>query len=127
MAQVEYAMPSGGRQGEIVSKSAGRTKVRMRIPKDARAGDYRLHVESSDQGAAMLPAPFVVSALPEITVRGNAAQRKSDPLPVSLPVIANGVLAEARAADYFSFRVDEPETVVLQVDAMQLGFMLDPV
>ena len=153
MPQVDYAMPGGGRQGEtveielagvnlasvskvtlgdgiatgeVISKSATRTKVRMRIPPNLAAGAYRLHVESSDQGAATLPAPFVVSTLPEITVRGKAARRKADPLPVQLPVIANGLLGEARAADYFSFRVDAPETVVLQVDSMQLGFLLDP-
>jgi Bacterial pre-peptidase C-terminal domain/Quinohemoprotein amine dehydrogenase, alpha subunit domain III len=153
MPQVDYAMPGGGRQGdtveielagvnlasvskvtlgdgaaagEVVSKSATRTKVRMRIPPNLAAGEYRLHVESSDQGAATVPASFVVSTLSEITVRGKAARRKADPLPVQLPVIANGVLGQARAADYFSFRVDAPETVVLQVDSMQLGFLLDP-
>jgi hypothetical protein len=153
MPQVDYAMPSGGRQGqsvefelsgvnlasisrvtlgdgiatgEIVSKSARSAKVRMRLPDTVSAGVYRLHVESADQGPATLPAPFVVSALPEITVRGGAARRKQDPLPVQLPVVANGVLDGNRAADYFSFRVDSPQTVLLQVDSMQLGFMLDP-
>jgi len=47
------------------------------------------------------------------------ARRKSDPLP-------NGVLDATRAADYFSFRVDSPRTVVLQADSMGLGFLLDP-
>src|SRR5262249_20172175 len=78
------------------------------------------------QGPATLPVPFVVSTLPEITARGGSARRKSDPLPVQLPVIANGVLDSARAADYYSFRVDQPQTVVLQIDSMQLGFLLDP-
>jgi len=153
MPQVDYAMPSGGRQGqmvefdlsgvnlasisrvtlgdgiatgEIASKSAKSARVRMRIPDTVSPGAYRLHVESADQGPATLPTPFVVSALPEITVRGGAARRKQDPLPVQLPVIANGVLDANRAADYFSFRVDAPQTVLLQVDSMQLGFMLDP-
>src|SRR5579859_6443381 len=153
MPQVDYAMPSGGRrgetvefelsgvnlasiskvtlgdgiaEGEIVSKGVKSAKVRMRIPDAVSAGAYRLHVESADQGPATLPAPFVVSALPEITVRGGAARRKQDPLPVQLPVVANGVLETNRAADYFSFRVDSPQTVLLQVDSMQLGFMLDP-
>jgi hypothetical protein len=153
MPQVDYAMPSGGRQGqtvefelsgvnlasisrvtlgdgiasgEIVSKGAKSARVRMRIPDTVSAGAYRLHVESADQGPATLPAPFVVSALPEITVLGGAARRKQDPLPVQLPVVANGVLDANRAADYFAFRIDYPQTVLLQVDSMQLGFMLDP-
>ena len=54
------------------------------------------------------------------------ARRKADPLPVELPLVVNGVLDTARAADYFSFRVDAPRTVVLQGDSMGLGFMLDP-
>jgi hypothetical protein len=153
MPQVDYAMPSGGRRGqtvefdlsgvnlgsisrvtlgdgistgEIVSKSPKSAKVRMRIPENVAPGAYRLHVDSADQGPATLPTPFVVSAFEEITARGGAARRKQDPLPVQLPVVANGVLDAPRAADYFSFRVDRPETVLLQVDSMQLGFMLDP-
>jgi hypothetical protein len=83
-------------------------------------------VESVDQGPATLPAPFVISALPEITALGGAARRRQDPLPVQLPVVANGVLDANRAADDFSFRVDSPQTVLLQLDSMQLGSMLDP-
>ena len=151
MPQVDFCMPSGGRRGqtvefelsgvnlasiskvtlgdgvatgEIVSKDPKSAKVR--IPDTASAGVYRLHVESADQGPATLRAPFVISALPEITARGGAARRRQDPLPVHLPVVANGVLDADRAADYFSFRVDSPQTVLLQVDSMQLGFMLDP-
>jgi hypothetical protein len=153
MPQVDYAMPSGGRlgetvefelagvnlasvsrvtlgdgiaTGEIISKTLKSAKVRMRIPAATRPGAYRLHVESADQGPATLPAPFVVSSLREITVRGGVARRKTDPLPVQLPLVANGVLDTARAADYFSFRVDSPQTVVLEADSMGLGFMLDP-
>ncbi len=73
-----------------------------------------------------MPAPFVVCSLLEIAVRGGAARRKADPLPVQLPLVANGVLDTPRAADYFSFRADSPQTVALMVDSMGLGFMLDP-
>ena len=109
-----------------MSRSAQSAKVRMRIPSTVEPGAYRLHIKSSDQGPATLPAPFVVSTLREVAVRGGVARRKSDPLPVELPVVANGVLDAPRAADYFLFRIDSPQTVVLQADSMGLGFLLDP-
>lgn len=153
MPQVDYALPAGGRRGaavefdlsganldsisqvvlgeglatgEVIAKSPTRARVRMSLPATLPPGAYRLHVASSEKGPAAGAATFVVSTLPEITARGGAARRKSDPLPVALPVIANGVLDQPRAADYFTFRVDAPRTVTLQVDSMQLGFMLDP-
>jgi len=41
-------------------------------------------------------------------------------------VIANGVLDKPKAAHYFSFRIEEAQTLLLAADSMQFGFMLDP-
>ena len=148
MPHVDHAMPSGGTRGEtvefdlvgvnlesvrsvvlgdgiaageVLTTSSRSVRVRLSIPENARPRVHRLHV-----GDATLPVPFVVSDLPEITVGGDMARNKRDPVPVTLPVVVNGVLGEPRAADYVSFRVDGPRKVVLQVDSMQLGFLLDP-
>src|SRR5262249_18071202 len=128
MPQVDYALPNGGRRGAgvgvdlhrvdpasvsrgtlgnggatggILSPPGEAANIGVRLPLPPPAGVYRLHVESADSGAATVPAPFVVCELPEITVSNGAARRKADPLPVELPVIANGVLETAKAADYF--------------------------
>ena len=148
MPHVDFAMPSGGRRGtqvefqlvgvnlsavkdvvlgaglakgEVIARSSQSATVRMKLGEELPPGVFRLHVTD-----ATLPVPFVVSDYGEITVRGETARRKHDPVPLDLPVVANGVLDKPRAADYFSFRVDAPQTVALTVDSMQLGFPLDP-
>src|SRR5262249_42392549 len=104
-----------------VSKDQRSVRVRMKIPPDLAAGVYRLHASR-----ATVPVAFVVSENPEITVTGESARRKQDPVPVQLPVTVNGVLDKPRAADYFSFQVETAQTVNLSVDSMQLGFQVDP-
>src|SRR5262245_52250228 len=148
MPQVDYAMPMGGQRGkevevrlsgvnlskiesvvlgdgltsgQILSASQHSATVRLRIPEAASPGVYRLHAAS-----ATLPVPFVISELPEIIVPRDAGRGKQEALPVTLPVIANGILDKPKAAHYFSFRIDEPQTILLAADSMQLGFMLDP-
>jgi hypothetical protein len=148
MPHADYAMPAGGKagttaefalrgvnlqgvksvtlgnglaRGEVVSASPGEARVRMPVPAGVPPGDYRLHAE----GAA-LPVPFVVSGYAEVDVSGGRARSRLDPVPVSLPVVANGVLDRPRAADHFIFRADEPKTVVLETNSMQLGFLTDP-
>ncbi|MEX2262671.1 MAG: DVUA0089 family protein [Bryobacteraceae bacterium] len=110
--------------GEVLATSPTSATVRMAIPGSLPPGRHKLHID----GAA-LPVPFVVGDIPQATVARagrQLARGKRDPYPVTLPVVVNGVIDEARAADYFSFRVDGPETVSLTVDSMQLGYLLDP-
>jgi hypothetical protein len=40
--------------------------------------------------------------------------------------VLNGVIDAPRATDYYTFRVDRPEDVVLSVESMNLGLLLDP-
>jgi pre-peptidase len=148
MPQVDFAMPIGGQRGkevevrlsgvnlskidsvvlgdglasgQILSASPQSATVRLRIPETASPGLYRLHATG-----ATLPVPFVISDLPETTFATDIGRSKQDALPVKLPVIVNGVLDKPKAAHYFSFRIDQPQTVLLAADSMQLGFMLDP-
>lgn len=148
MPQVDHAMPMGGQRGnkvevrfsgvnlsnidsvvlgddlasaQILSSGPRSATVRLKIPENAALGVCRLHVPG-----ATLPVPFVISDLPEVTISADVAHTKQEPHPVTLPVIANGVLDKPKAAHYFSFRIEEPQRVLLAADAMQLGFMLDP-
>jgi len=148
MPQVDHAMPMGGQRGktaeirltgvnlagvegavlgdglaasQIVSRSPRLAVLRLTVPETASPGVYRLHV-----AGATLPTPFVISDYPEITVLGQTARRKLDPHPVLMPIVVNGVIDKPKAADYFSFRVEEPQSVVLTVDSQQLDFLLDP-
>jgi hypothetical protein len=108
-------------KGEVLSARFDETRVRIRIPENAAAGTYRLHA-----GSATLPVPFVVSNYEEVTVADGRARSRKDPVPVPVPVVINGIIDSARAADYVSFRVDAAKTIVLEAQAMQLGFLTDP-
>jgi len=108
-------------KGEILSKSFGEARVRMKVPESAGLREYKLHV-----GGAMLPVPFVVSPYREVTVADGSARSRRDPKPVTLPVVANGVIDKPKAVDHFIFRVDEPKTIVLDVQGMQLDYLIDP-
>ncbi len=148
MPQVDHAMPIGGRRGkpveilltgvnlsevsavvlgdgrapgQVLSRSLKAAKVRLEIPEDMPLGVHQLHVDG-----ATLPVPFVVSEFPEITVLGDAARQREDPYPITLPVVANGVIDKRRAADYFSFRVDAPQRVLLATASMKLNYPFDP-
>lgn len=148
MAHVDLAMPAGGRAGEtvefslmgvnlagvtevmlgdgvargaVVSAEPGKARVRLTVPKETPLGAYRLHVAGATQ-----PVPFVVSSYSEVTVADGSARSRKDPKPVSLPVVANGVLDRPHAADHFVFRVDEPRDIVLEAHAMQLDYLTDP-
>lgn len=149
MPQIDYAMPVGGQRGktqeirlsgvnlgaieramlgdgitqaEVVSRGDRSAILRLTIPSNAPLGLSQLHVD----GAA-LPVPFVVSDLPQITVTSEVARRKQDAHPVTLPVVANGVIDTPNGGHYFTFRVDEPQDVLLAVDALLLHVHLDPI
>ncbi|MFN0105248.1 MAG: hypothetical protein ACKV2U_24575 [Bryobacteraceae bacterium] len=117
----EVTLGAGLAKGKVLSAEFGRARIALPIPADAPLGTSALHI-----GGATLPVPFVVSAMREQTVAPGAARKRPDPLPVELGTVVNGVIYTARAVDHFSFRVDGPEDVVLSVESMNLGFLLDP-
>ena len=117
----EVTLGAGLAKGKVISAGFGRARVSLAIPATAPLGPLALHVEG-----ATLPVPFVVSAMHEVTVAPGAARKRRDPIPVELGTIVNGVIDAPRAADHFTFRTDGPEHVVLSVESMNLGFLLDP-
>ncbi len=117
----EVTLGDGLAHGQVTSASATEARVRIAIPESIEPGEYRLHA-----AGAMQPVPFVVSGYSEITVTGDAARSRRDPVPVTLPMVANGIIDKPHAADYFVFRADRAETVVLDAQSMRLGFLMDP-
>lgn len=117
----EVTLGAGLARGKVLSAGFGRARVSMAIPADAPLGASLLHV-----GGATLPVPFVISGMRELTVAPGTARKRADPVAVELGTVVNGVIDTERAADYFSIRVDGPEDVVLSVESMNLGFLLDP-
>ena len=117
----EVTLGAGLARGKVLSTGFGRARISMAIPGDTPLGASLLHV-----GGATLPVPFVVSGMRELTVAPGTARKRADPVAVELGTVVNGVIDTDRAADYFSIRVDGPEDVVLAVESMNLGFLLDP-
>jgi hypothetical protein len=149
MPHVYHAMPLGGRQGttaqielhgvnlegietvvlgegialaEVVSRSDCDAKIRLTIPKEVPKGVYRLHIDNATQ-----PVPFVVSGLPEIAVTSQHAGSKQNPVPVALPIAASGIIDTPGQGHYFTFQVDEPQTILLAVDSFRFDYHLDPI
>jgi hypothetical protein len=148
MPHVYHAMPLGGQRGttaeiqlfgnnlqtvkhitlgagvavaEAISRTDCTATFRLDIPPDAPEGVYRLHVDG-----ATLPVPFVVSSLPEVAVTTQTAGSKQSPVPLSLPVAASGVIDTPGAGHYFTFTVDQPQTILLAVDSFRFDYHLDP-
>lgn len=117
----EVTLGDGLAKGKVVNTAFGHARVSLPIPATAPLGASALHID----GAA-LPVPFVISGSAELTVAPGAARKRQDPVPVPLGTVVNGVIDIARAADHFMFRVEHPEDVVLSVESMTLGFLLDP-
>jgi hypothetical protein len=149
MPQVDYVMPTGGERGktaeftlsgvnlktidgavlgeglataEVIERGDRTAKLRLKIPADAPLGLQQLHV-----GNATLPVAFVISDLPQIAVTTETARRKDDPVPVTLPVVANGTIDTGHAGHYFTFRIDQPQKVLLAVDSQRMNFDLDAI
>jgi len=107
---------------KVISRSKGSAVLRMTIPEKTEPGIYRLHV-----GGASLPVAFAVSDFHEVTVTGDAARHKKDAIPLTLPAVANGTIETARAIDYYRFKIDQPQDVLLAVDSFHLGSHMDPI
>ena len=149
MPHVYHAMPLGGQRGKtvdvrlvgvnldtvgdgvlgegiatakVVSHSKDSAVLRMTIPEKTAPGIYRLHVDG-----ASLPISFAVSEFHGSHSDGRTARHKKDAIPLTLPAVANGTIETSHAIDYFSFKIDEPQDVLLAVDSFQLGFHMDPI
>jgi hypothetical protein len=94
----EVTLGDGLATGTVLSTEPNRARVRITVPKSAELGAYRLHVNG-----AMRPVPFVVSKYQEVTVAGGRARSRKDPVPVTLPVVANGIIDEPKRATTSSF------------------------
>ncbi len=108
--------------GKVISRSKDSAVLRMAIPPDTEPGIYHLHVDG-----ASLPIAFAVSDYHEVTVNGDTARHKKDAFQLTLPTVANGTIDASHAIDYFSFKIDQAQDVLLAVNSFRLGFHMDPI
>lgn len=110
--------------GQVVAASTGEFRFRMTVPATAAPGRYALHAWAGGLEAP-LPVAMLVSDLPERLA--EKARERAAPQAIAVPVALSGVLEKRRAADFFAFEAQAGERLAFEVDAMKLGYLIDPV
>ena len=119
----EY-MPEGCRlftvgAGLAVQSVDGSSAYRFTVASDAAAGPREIRL-SATQGASA-PFPFLIGELPEIVHPDT-----SEPLPLTLPVTANGRLTVAGDIDEYSLKLAAGTQVVCAVSTRAIRSPVDP-
>jgi hypothetical protein len=111
-------------EGKVLSATPGLVTFRLEIPSSAPPGNYWLHAFAGAREAP-LPIPLVVSDLEEKL--STPARSRTEPQPVQAPVAISGALDRRRDAHFFAVDAKAGERLVFDVDAMKLGYLVDPV
>ena len=111
-------------EGIVVSATAELLTVRFDVPTSVPPGRYWLHAFAGKLEAP-LPVPLIVSDLEEKL--STPARSRAEPQPVQAPAAYNGVLDRRRDAHFFTLDVRAGERLVFDVDAMKLGYLVDPI
>jgi hypothetical protein len=111
-------------EGKVVSATSELLTFRLDVPSSVPAGRYWLHAFAGKMEAP-LPVPVIVSDLEEKL--STPARSRAEPQPVSAPAAFNGVLDRRRDAHFFSLEARAGERLVFDVDAMKLGYLVDPI
>ncbi len=96
---------------------------RLTVAAAVSPGRYALRAFEGNQEAP-LSIPLLVSDLDERLA--SPSSTRSQPQPLQLPVALTGVLDHRRAAHFFAFDAAAGDRLTFRVDAMQLGYLLDP-
>jgi len=128
----DIVQPLGGRRGETVELTfhdpAGGDpwKRTVTIPEDAPA-EYRLTF-GEDGLEAPSPLPFRVSDFPEFAETVEESNRRNPTIiEAAAPFAINGVIAAEGEQDWFRFRGEKGQEIVVRAYATTLGSPLDPV
>jgi len=111
-------------EGKLVAATAESATVRLQVPASLPRGQYWLHAFAG-QLEAPLPIPVLITDLDERI--STPASTRASPQAVQPPVALSGVLDHRRAAHFFSFEAQAGERFEFDVDAMKLGYLIDPV
>ncbi|HYM09199.1 MAG TPA: PPC domain-containing protein [Bryobacterales bacterium] len=111
-------------EGKVLSARPDLLTFRLSVPPSVKPGRYRLHVFAGSLEAP-LPIPMLVTDLDEKL--STPARLRSQAQEVAVPVALSGVLDRRKTEHFFSFDVKPGERLTFDVDAMKLGFLVDPV
>ncbi len=111
-------------EGKVLSATGDLLTFRLDLPSSVPAGRYVLHAFAGEVESP-LPVPLIVSDLEERL--STPARNRAEPQPVSAPAAYNGVLERRREIHFFSLDARAGERLVFDVDAMKLGYLVDPI
>jgi hypothetical protein len=111
-------------EGKVVSATRESLTFRLDVPKSVAAGRYWLHTFAG-KTESPLPVPVIVSDLEEKL--STPARSRAEPQPVRAPAAFSGVLDRRRDAHLFALEARAGERLVFDVDAMKLGYLVDPI
>jgi len=111
-------------EGKVVHATHDSLTVRLETPASVAPGSYPLRAFAGGVEAP-LPLTVLVSDLEEDLAM--PASSRAQPQPVRIPSAISGVLEQRRSAHFFTFEVKSGDRLVFEVDAMKLGYLVDPV
>jgi hypothetical protein len=111
-------------EGKVVSANSELLTVRFDVPAQVKPGRYWLHAFAGKMEAP-IPVPVIVSDLEEKL--STPARSRAQPQTVRASAAYNGVLEHRRESHFFRLDVREGEQLVFDVDAMKLGYLVDPI
>ena len=111
-------------EGKVVAASADSVIFRMEVPASAPRGRYWLHAFA---GALEAPLPIAMLVADLDERLSNPLSTRASPQPIHPPAALSGALNRRRAAHFFSFEANAGERFEFDVNAMRLGFLVDPV
>ena len=111
-------------EGKVIQATQNSLTVRMETPASVAPGPYALRAFAGGVEAP-LPLTMLVSDLEENLA--TPARSRAQPQAVRIPAAVSGVLEQRRTAHFFTFEVNSGERLVFEVDAMKLGYLVDPV
>lgn len=111
-------------EGKVVHATPNSLTVRLEAPASVAPGPYPLRAFAGGVEAP-LPLTVLISDLAEDVA--TPARTRAQPQPVRIPAAISGVLEQRRTAHFFAFEVKEGDRLVFEVDAMKLGYLVDPV
>lgn len=111
-------------EGKVVQATRNSLTVRLEVPASVAPGPYALRAFAGGVEAP-LPLTVLVSDLEEDLAL--PARSRAHPQPVRIPAAVSGVLEQRRTAHFFTFEVKADDRLVFEVDAMKLGYLVDPV
>lgn len=119
-----FVLGEGLAEGRVVTASPDSLTLQVDIPASVPAGRYPLRAFSKEMEAP-LPITLLVSDLAEHLAA--PARTRALPQSIRLPGAFSGVLDQRGAAHFFTFEAQAGERLVFDVDAMKLGYLVDPV